>query len=106
MKNLLVVLSSAAVACLLTLITVVVTLLSLMFSTGDELVRKVGLFGSLFFETTEAPGGATGVSMGVANLGPLVGVFAAYLAVLVLARLGWRQWRSRRRHLLAHGVGA
>lgn len=106
MKNLLVVLTSAAGAFLLTLVTVVVTLLSLMFSTGEELVHKVGLFGSLFFETTAGAGGATGVSMGVEDLGPLVAVFGCYLAVLVVAQLAHRQWRSRHRHLVVQGAGA
>jgi hypothetical protein len=96
MKNILVVLAAAAGATVLTLTTVVVTLLSLMFSTGDEVVRKLGLFGSLFFETTALAGGATGVSMGVEQPAVLVGVFAVYLAVLVLAGLLRRQWRSRR----------
>ena len=106
MKNVLVALSAAAGAVLLTLTTVVVTLLSLMFSTGEEYVHKVGLFGSLFFETTAAPDGATGVSMGVADPVVLVGVFAAYLVVLVLARLLFRQWRGRRQQLVAQGAGA
>lgn len=96
MKNTLVVLAAAAGATVLTLTTVVVTLLSLMFSTGDEVVHKVGLFGSLFFQTTALAGGATGVSMGVEQPGVLAGVFAAYLAILVLIGLLRRQWRSRR----------
>ncbi|WP_375433454.1 hypothetical protein [uncultured Friedmanniella sp.] len=104
MKTTLGVLGAAAGAIVLTLTTVVVTLLSLMFSTGEESVRKVGLFGSLFFETTEQAGGATGVSMGVEHLGVLGGVFAFYLAVLVLAVLLHRQWRLRRRHPLAQGA--
>lgn len=106
MKNPLLVLSSAAGALALTLVTVLVTLLSLMFSTGEELVHKVGLFGSLFFETTAAPGGATGVSMGVADLTPLVGVFVGYLLVLLVVQLVHRQWRGRRRQVVAHGAGA
>lgn len=105
MKNLILVTSSAAAGLVLTLITAVVTLLSLMFSTGQEYVRKVGLFGSLFFETTAAPGGATGVSMGVANLGVLVGVFAAFLAAVLLVQLMYRHWRSDH-HVVAQGAGA
>lgn len=54
-----------------------------MFSTGDEVVRRTGLFGAMFFQTVRIPDGGLGITMGVAHPATLV-VLALVLA-LVLA---------------------
>lgn len=68
---------------LLTAVVAAGTLLYLMFSTADEVVRRTGLFGALFFETARISDGGLGVTMGVANTTTLL-TFAVVLA-LVLA---------------------
>lgn len=57
-----------------------------MFSTGDEVVHRTGLFGALFFQTDRISDGGLGVTMGVADITTL----ALVTAVLALV-LGWVQ---------------
>lgn len=84
-----------------------VTLLILMFSTdGDEPVRKEAFFGSLFFETKQKAGGATGVTMGVGNPTALLVLFLVLTVVLTLTQVIYRGLRQRREELLSRATGA
>jgi hypothetical protein len=74
------------------------TLLYLMFSTGDEVVRRTGLFGALFFETARISGGGLGITMGVASPATLLtfaGILALVLAWVQLVYLVLRGYRAR-----------
>ncbi|MGW3955944.1 hypothetical protein ACWEKM_34675 [Streptomyces sp. NPDC004752] len=97
---------SVAGAALLTLVTVVVTLLLLMFSTdGDQIVHKEALFGSLFFETQEKSGGATGITMGVANPTALIILFFVLTVVLTMIQFTYRGLKQRREQLIKEMSG-
>lgn len=81
------------------------TLLYLMFSTGDEVVHRTGLFGALFFETTRISGGGTGATMGVAD-----GTTLIVLAVVLALVLAWVQvvyvaLKGYRTRLIEQGAG-
>jgi hypothetical protein len=100
MRRPLLVVNSVVGAVLLTLTTVVATLLYLMFSQGDDLGRREGLFGSAYFEVSEVREGVTGASMGVENpVGPGV-MFVFYLLFLTAAQVVYVQLKNRRAHLL------
>ena len=77
------------------------TLLSLMLSTGEESVRRLGLFGSVFFETKEVRPGVTGAEMGLANPVPLVFVFLGFAVLMVLVQLAFAALRQYRAELIA-----
>ncbi|MDQ1250003.1 MAG: hypothetical protein QG597_4380 [Actinomycetota bacterium] len=74
MKAALLVVNSVVGAMLLTLATVVMGLLWLMFSSGEGTGRHETLFGSVFFEATRDGGGAIRGQMGVENPVGLVSV--------------------------------
>jgi hypothetical protein len=95
------VVKSALGAALLTLVTVTVTLLALMFSTDtDEIVHREAFFGSLFFETQDKPGGAIGITMGVANPTALIILFAVLTVILTMVQITYRGLKQRRDQLL------
>jgi hypothetical protein len=71
-----------------------------MFSTGKESVHKEGLFGSLFFETREAPGGVTEVDMGVASPTGLVIIFLLLVVVLAMIQIVYRNLNQYRANLI------
>ncbi len=77
------------------------TLLSLMLSTGEESVRRLGLFGSVFFETKEVRPGVTGAEMGLANPVPLVFVFLGFAVLMVLVQLAFAALKQYRAELIA-----
>jgi hypothetical protein len=81
-------------------------LLYLMFSTGRESVRKEGLFGSLFFEAREAPGGATDVSMGLANPTGLVVIFGLLCVVLAVTQVVYQELSLHRKKLISERADA
>ena len=69
-----------------------------MFSTGDEVVDKSGLFGALFFQTARISDGGLGVSMGVADTTTLltcVAVAALVLAWVQVVYVSLRGYRDR-----------
>ena len=71
-------------------------LLFLMFSVGEELGRREGLFGSLYFEATSVSGGVD-ATMGVNNTVGIVGVLLvciALIALVQLAYLGLKRYRA------------
>ncbi|SDQ72446.1 hypothetical protein [Quadrisphaera sp. DSM 44207] len=105
MKKALLIVNAAVGAALLTLVTAVLTLLVLMFSTGEESVRREGLFGSVFFETTEVREGVTGASMGVDNLTGLVVVFVVLFLFLVLTQVAYRGLKVHRARLIEEQAG-
>lgn len=75
-----------------------------MFSTGDEVVHKTGLFGSLFFQTERIAGGGLGTTMGVTE--PLVLLLVALVVIVLLAwiQLVYVALRNYRAHLLEQGL--
>lgn len=84
----------------------VATLLYLMFSTdGDGTVHREALFGSLFFESREKAGGATGVSMGVENPTALIVLFLVLVVVLTMVQFTYRGLKQRREHLIREMSG-
>ncbi|MFE7860138.1 hypothetical protein [Streptomyces sp. NPDC057403] len=72
-----------------------------MFSTdGDKSVHREALFGSLFFETREKAGGATGVTMGVANPTALIILFLVFAVLLTTTQITYRGLKQRREQLI------
>lgn len=59
------------------------TLLYLMFSTGDEVVSRSGLFGAMSFETERIADGGLAATMGVDN--PVTLIIVAVVLILALA---------------------
>lgn len=80
------------------------TLLYLMFSTGEQVARREGLFGSLFFETREVRPGVTGATMGVDNPTGLAVVFALLCLVLLFYQVIFRALKQYRAHLIRQGT--
>ncbi|WP_162180999.1 hypothetical protein [Terrabacter tumescens] len=72
-----------------------------MLSTGEESVRRLGLFGSVFFETKEVRPGVTGAEMGLANPVPLVFVFLGFAVLMVLVQLAFAALKQYRAELIA-----
>lgn len=78
-----------------------VTLLSLMFSTGpDDVVERKAFFGSMVFETVEKDNGALGVTTGVDNPVPIVVLFLVLTGFLTLVQVIYRGLKQRREQLL------
>ena len=71
-----------------------------MFSTGEESVRREGLFGSLYFETKQVRQGVTGASMGVANPTGLIIMFMIFCLFLALTQITFGGLKKRRAHLM------
>ncbi|MEV3938956.1 hypothetical protein AB0K52_23660 [Glycomyces sp. NPDC049804] len=87
---------------MITATATVVALMLLMFSTsGDEPIRKTGLFGAVFFEVTEATADTTNVTMGVGGAVPLAVIFVAVAGFIALVQVILGGLRTRRRQLLA-----
>lgn len=101
MKKSLLVVNTVVGAALLTVVSAAATLLSLMLSTGEESVRKLGLFGSVFFETKEVRPGVTGAEMGLANPLPLVFVFLGFAVLMVLVQIAFASLKQYRADLVA-----
>lgn len=79
----------------LTLVVIIVTLLTLTFSTGSgDAVERKAFFGSMFFERMEKNGEALNVSMGIANPIPLIILFLALTAILTIIQAAY----GRRTH--------
>lgn len=101
------VVTSAVGAALLTLVTVAMTLLALMFSTDtDEIVERTAFFGSMIFETVEKDNGALGVTAGVENPVPLIILFLVLTAVLTMIQTIYRGLKQRREQLLNEMSGS
>ncbi len=77
------------------------TLLYLMFSTGDEVVHRTGLFGAVFFQTDRISEGGLGVTMGVANTTTLVLVTLVLTLLLAWVQVVYVALRRYRKALLA-----
>ncbi|MGW1072469.1 hypothetical protein [Streptomyces sp. NPDC002537] len=93
--------TSAIGAALLTLGTVAVVLLTLMFSTGtDEVVERKAFFGSLIFETVKKDDGALGITTGVENPVPIVVLFLLLTVFLTMIQVSYRGLKQRREQLL------
>lgn len=88
---------------MLTAVAAAGTLLYLMFSTGDEVVDRTGLFGAVSFETTRIADGGLGVEMGVASLPVLLALAALAAAMLVLVQVVYLALRNYRTHLIEQG---
>ena len=95
------VVKAAIGAALLTLVTVVATLLALMFSTdSDDVGEKKAFFGSMVFETVEKTNGATSITTGVDNPLPIIALFLVLTVTLTLAQIIYRGLKQRRDQLL------
>ncbi|SCK06231.1 hypothetical protein H180DRAFT_00155 [Streptomyces sp. WMMB 322] len=79
-----------------------VTLLSLMFSTGpDQIVERKAFFGSMVFETAKKDNGALGITTGVDNPVPLIVLFLVLTAFLTVTQAIYRGLKQRREQLLS-----
>jgi hypothetical protein len=85
---------------MLTLVVTVFALLYLMFTTDDEVVRKEGLFGSVFFETKEVRDGGTGATMGIDNPVAVVVIFGLLAILLAFTQVIFRMLKSYRSQLV------
>lgn len=79
------------------------TLLYLMFSTGDEVVHKTGLFGALFFQTARISDGGLGITMGVEHVTTLVVLALVLALVLAWVQVVYAALKGYRGRLLAAG---
>ena len=96
------VMKSAAGAGILTLGTVAITVLTLMFTSGsDEPVERTAFFGSMMFETVEKSNGALGITAGVANPVPLIVLFLLLTALFTMIQAIYRVLKERREQLLS-----
>lgn len=87
---------------MLTLVTVAVTLLILMFSSGtDSTVERKAFFGSMTFEAVEKDNGVLGVTAGVENPVPLIVLFLVLTAVLTMIQTIYGGLKQRREQLLS-----
>ncbi len=71
-------------------------LLFLMFSVGEDLGRREGLFGALYFEATSVSGGVD-ATMGInSTVGVLVvlGVCIGLIALVQIAYVGLKRYRD------------
>ncbi|WP_454084161.1 hypothetical protein [Georgenia sp. Marseille-Q6866] len=97
MKKAMLVINSVVGGTLLTLAVVVLCLLFLMFSVGEELGRREGLFGALYFEATSVTGGGVDATMGINNtVGVLVvlGVCIGLIALVQITYVGLKRYRD------------
>ncbi len=101
MKKSLLVVNTLVGAALLTVVTAAATLLFLMLSTGDETVRREGLFGGVFFQTQEVRPGVTGAEMGIDSIAGIVGVFAIFVVLMLLVQLTFLVLKQYRAGLIA-----
>lgn len=71
-----------------------------MFSVGEELGRREGLFGVLYFEATEVAGGGVDATMGVANNVGILIVLGVLIAFVALVQLVFLRLKRYREHLI------
>jgi hypothetical protein len=81
--------TSAIVGCLATgtiatALLATASILYLMFSTDERLANKKGLFGAVFFKSTENPSGSLQVGVGVENLATLGLVWLVVTAFITM----------------------
>jgi hypothetical protein len=100
MRKAMLVMNSVLGSLVLTAVIAVAGLLYLMFSTGKGSVHREGLFGALFFDTRDLPGGKVGVNMGVANPTALIVIFLVLCVLLALTQIAFRNLKHYRAALI------
>lgn len=75
-------------------------LLFLMFSVGEELGRREGLFGSLYFEATSVSGGGVDATMGVNSAVGILVVLGVCIALITLVQLAYVALKRYRAELI------
>lgn len=93
------------VSFIVTMIVVVASFISTMFSASEIGVRKFGLFGALFFEPHEQPNGATALEIGVSNGTPIAVVFAVCLVFYVAVSSVLERLKLHKKRLLGADQG-
>lgn len=99
MRTSVLLINSLVGAVIVTLVTATATLLILMFSTSADAIRREGMFGAVYFQTS--PGATpdiTQVRMGVARPISLLGFAAVVFLFLIVVQLIYRrlaEYRSR-----------
>ncbi|WP_442543265.1 hypothetical protein ACSBOX_15675 [Arthrobacter sp. KN11-1C] len=88
-----------------TMIVVVASLITTMFSASEIGARKFGLFGAIFFEPHAQPDGATALEMGVSNGAPIAVVFAVLLVFYVAVASVLERLKLHKRRLLQGDPG-
>ncbi|MEZ2389887.1 hypothetical protein AB6813_10115 [bacterium RCC_150] len=79
MKWLLRITVGLTVSFVVTMVVVVASFIMTMFSSTEMGIRKVGLFGALFFEPHEQENGSTSLEIGISNGVPIAIIFAGML---------------------------
>ena len=93
------------VSFVVTMIVVVASFITTMFSASEIGVRKSGLFGALFFEPHAKPDGATALEIGVSNGAPIAFVFAASLVFYVAVASVLERLKLHKKQLLQADQG-
>jgi hypothetical protein len=91
------------VSFVVTMIAVVASLITTMFSASETGVRKFGLFGALFFEPHELSNGGTGLEIGVSNGTPIAIIFLALLVFYVAVASALERLKLHKKRLLGAG---
>ncbi|MFK4296232.1 hypothetical protein ABH924_001369 [Arthrobacter sp. GAS37] len=105
MKWLLRFIAGLTVSFVVTMIVVVTSFITTMFSASEIGVRKFGLFGALFFEPHEQADGATALEIGVSNGAPIALVFAACLVFYVAVAAVLERLKLHKKRLLRADQG-
>ncbi len=105
MKWLLRFIAGLTVSFLVTMIVVVTSFITTMFSASEIGIRKFGLFGALFFEPHEQANGATALEIGVANGAPIAVMFSVCLVFYIAVASVLERLKLHKRRLLQGDQG-
>jgi hypothetical protein len=100
MKWLLRLIVGLTVSFVVTMIVVVTSFITTMFSASEIGVRKFGLFGAIFFEPHDQADGAAALEIGVANGAPIAVVFAVCLVFSIAVASVLERLQLHKRRLL------
>ncbi|WAH98788.1 hypothetical protein [Arthrobacter sp. MMS18-M83] len=93
------------VSFIVTMIVVVASFITTMFSASEIGVRKFGLFGALFFEPHQQANGATALEIGISNGLPIAIVFVGLLVFYIAVASALERLKLHKERLLRAGQG-
>ena len=105
MKWLLRLIAGLTISFVVTMIVVVTSFITTMFSASEMGVRKFGLFGALYFEPHEQADGATALEIGVSNGAPIAVVFSISLVFYVAVASVLERLKLHKKRLLQADKG-
>jgi hypothetical protein len=100
MRRVITLVSCAMAAVVITMTVAAFSCLYLMFSTRESNIRKEGLFGSVYFQAKDTAGGVTNVSVGIADVIPLLIIWLLLLGFAILTRVMYLRLVAYRQGLL------